>query len=45
METENDNTIPFLDTLVIRDSEGRLTTSVYRKTTHTDQYLSYDSLS
>ena len=43
METENDNTIPFLDTLVIKDSEGRLTTSVYRKTTHTDQYLSCDS--
>ena len=43
MEAENDNTIPFLDTLVIKDSEGRLTTSVYRKPTHTDQYLSYDS--
>jgi len=28
METENDNTIPFLDTFVIKDSEGRLTTSV-----------------
>ena len=33
----------FLDKLVIRDSEGRLTASVYRKPTHTDQYLSYDS--
>ena len=37
-----DNTIPFLDTLVIKDSEGRLTTSVNRKPMHTDQYLSYD---
>ena len=37
-----DNAIPFLDTLVIKDSEGRLTTIVYRKPTHTDQYLSYD---
>ena len=37
------HTIPFLDTLVIKDSEGRLTTSVYIKPTHTDQYLSYDS--
>ena len=37
------HTISFLDTLVIRDSEGRLTASVYRKPTHTDQYLSYDS--
>lgn len=34
---------PFLTQLVIKDSEGRLTTSVYRKSTHTDQYLSYDS--
>ena len=43
METENDNTIPFLDTLVIKDSWRHLTTSIYRKTTHTDQHLSYDS--
>ena len=39
MKTDNDNTIPFLDTLVIKDSEERLTTSIYRKPTHTDQYL------
>ena len=43
METEKDNRIPFLDTPVIRDSNGVLTTSVYRKPTHTDQYLAYDS--
>ena len=29
METENDNTIPFLDTLVIKDPEGCLTTSFF----------------
>ena len=39
METEKDNSIPFLDTSVIRDSNGLLTTSVYRKPIHTDQYL------
>ena len=39
METENDNAIPFFDTLVIKDSEGRLTTSVYRKPTHTSVCL------
>ena len=43
METETNNTIPFLDTLVTRDSDGYLSTSVYRKPTHTDQYLAYDS--
>ena len=43
METEKDNNIPFLDTSVIRDSNVLLTTSVYRKPTHTDQYLAYDS--
>ena len=43
MEIEKDNTIPFLDTSVSRDSDGLLTTSVYRNPTHTDQYLAYDS--
>ena len=43
METETNNTIPFLDTLVTRDLDGYLSTSVYRKPTHTDQYLAYDS--
>ena len=43
METETNKTIPFLNTLVTRDSNGYLSTSVYRKPTHTDQYLAYDS--
>ena len=43
MEIEKDNTVPFLDTSVSRDSNGLLTTRVYRKPTHTDQYLAYDS--
>ena len=43
MEIEKDNTIPFLDTSVSRDSNDLLTTTVYRKPTHTDQYLAYDS--
>jgi len=42
-EIEKDNTIPFLDTSVSRDSNGLLTTTVYRKPTHTNQYLAYDS--
>ena len=43
METEEDNKLAFLDTAVLREPDGRLTTSVYRKPTHTDQYLAYDS--
>ena len=43
LESENHNTIPFLDTLIINDSEGRRTRSVYRKPTHTDQYMFYYS--
>ena len=42
MATENDNTILSLDTLVIKDSKGRLTKSVYRKPTLTDQYPFYN---
>ena len=43
METEKDNKLAFLDTAVLREPDGRLTTSVYWKPTHTDQYLAYDS--
>ena len=43
MEIEKNKTIPFLDTSVSRDSNDLLTTTVYRKPTHTDQYLAYDS--
>ena len=43
MEIEKDNAIPSLDTTVTRDSDGLLTTTVYRKPTHTDQCQAYDS--
>ena len=36
METENNNKIAFLDTLVTREPDGKLLASVYRKPTHTD---------
>ena len=42
MEIKKDNTIPFLDTTVTRETDGLLTTTFYRKPTHTDQYLTYD---
>ena len=43
METENDSKMAFLDASVSREPDGHLTTSVYRKPTHTDQYFAYDS--
>ena len=43
MEIEKDKTIPFHETTVTRDSDSLLTTTVYRKPNHTNQYLAYDS--
>ena len=42
METEKDKKLAFLDTAVLREPDGRLTISVYRKPTYTDKYLAYD---
>ena len=36
IETEKDSKLAFLDTAVLREPDSRLTTSVYRKPTHTD---------
>ena len=36
METEKDKKLAFLDTAVLREPDGRLTISVYRKPTYTD---------
>ena len=43
METESDCKPAFLDATVSKEPDGRLTTSIYRKPTHTDQYLVYVS--
>ena len=43
VEKEKDGQLAFLDILLSRDSEGSISTSVYRKPTHTDQYLNFQS--
>jgi hypothetical protein len=40
MQTEVDNKIPFLDVLVIR-KQSAITTTVYRKPSHTGRYLNF----
>ncbi|KAI8496644.1 hypothetical protein Bbelb_252990 [Branchiostoma belcheri] len=42
-EPSHDNMLPFLDTKTIVEEDGNLRFEVYRKPTHTDQYLAFDS--
>jgi len=42
-EEQENNSIPFLDTLIIRKPDNTVKLVVYRKKTHTDQYLHCDS--
>ena len=42
-EAKEDGSIPFLDTLIIPKKNGTLSVGVYRKPTHTDLYLPWDS--
>ena len=42
-DNKEDGSIPFLDTTVKPEANGSLSISVYRKPTHTDQYLQWDS--
>ena len=43
MNSRRDSSMPFLDILIRPKEDGRLSTSVYRKPTHTDLYLQWDS--
>ena len=42
-DNRKDGSIPFLDTIVKPEADGTLSINVYRKPTHTDQYLQWDS--
>ncbi|KAI8510762.1 hypothetical protein Bbelb_116780 [Branchiostoma belcheri] len=42
-EPSHDNILPFLDTKTVVEEDGNLRFEVYRKPTHTDQYLAFDS--
>ena len=43
VEPIQQGSLPFLDTLVTIEQDNTFGTSVYRKPTHTDQYLHWDS--
>ena len=42
-DNKEDGSISFLDTIVKPEADGTLSITVYRKPTHTDQYLQWDS--
>ena len=42
-ESREDGSMPFLDMLIIPQEDGRFQTTIYRKPTHTDMYLQWDS--
>ena len=42
-DPKEDGSISFLDILIIPEEDGKLNTTVYRKPTHTDMYLHWDS--
>ena len=42
-DSRPDGSMPFFDILIIPNQDGSLSTTVYRKPTHTDLYLQWDS--
>ena len=42
-ESKEDGSMPFLDMLIIPQEDGWFNTTIYRKPTHTDMYIQWDS--
>jgi len=43
LECEKDNKLPFLDVMIIKMDNGTFKFDIFRKPTHTDRYLNYES--
>ena len=43
VEVESNGKLPFLDVLLEHEEDGSISTTVYRKPTHTDRYLGFTS--
>ena len=43
IEYEKEDTLPFVDIPVMKKKDGILATKIYRKETHTNRYLNYES--
>ena len=43
IEYEKEDTLPFLDIMVMKKKGGILVTKIYIKETHTNRYLNYES--
>ena len=43
LEIESNNSLPFLDVLVVKEKSGNLTTKLYQKPTHPNRFLNFNS--
>ena len=43
LETESNNSLPFLDVLIVKEKSGNLITKLYQKPTHTNRFLNFNS--
>ena len=43
LETESNNSLPFLNVFVVKEKSGNLTTKLYEKPTYTNRFLNFNS--